>query len=217
MNRAGRAARARWASRRRRPTVTRDPAGAQRGAAHRGEDRATCSSSTIQPAQMQVLVIGDACTDDTLERAQAAGGSARRDHRARRRARQGRRPQRRRSNARRGEILVFTDAAIMLERRIAARAWSAHFARSGDRLRLGRGLHRRRRQRRTVRPPRAAAAPRRGAAAFHRRRQRLFLRAAPRVDCRRSCSGMAPDFLSVLNVVRAGSRALAEPRGARRR
>ena len=114
-----------------------------------------------------------------------------------------------------GEILVFTDAGHHARARVARARSSAHFADpavgcvSGEDYVEGggsEGLYGRIEL--LLRREEALAA-------FHRRRQRLLLRAAPRA-VPPFISGMAPDFLSVLNVVRAGSRALAEPRRAAR-
>jgi biofilm PGA synthesis N-glycosyltransferase PgaC len=76
--------------------------------------------------KMQVLVIGDACTDDSLERAAAAGGGLVQTIALTQRA--GKAAGLNAGLARAtGEILVFTDAAIMLERP-SLRALVSHFA-----------------------------------------------------------------------------------------
>lgn len=156
--------------------------------------------------KVQILVIGDACTDDTLERAarfdcvtaiplatragKAAGlnaGLARAD----------------------GEIIIFTDAAIILERQ-ALRALLAHFADpevgcvSGEDYIEGaqsEGLYGRlelllRREEAKLHSIAGASG------CFYGQRSEL---------CKPFVGGMAPDFLSVLMTVKAGKRALAEP------
>ena len=116
------------------------------------------------------------------------------------------------SSARRGEIVVFTDAGIMLERAVAARAGrrispirrSAAFpARTTSKAAATEGLYGR---------ARTAAAARGGAAAFDRRRQRLLLRAAratlPAVQCRHGAG-------FPLGARHRRARGIARARGAR--
>jgi glycosyltransferase involved in cell wall biosynthesis len=166
------------------------------------------------PAQkMQVLVIGDACTDDTLARAQAAGGQGVETFNVTPRGGKASALNAALERAR-GDILVFTDAAIMLERESLARL-VAHFtdpavgAVSGEDYVEGggsEGLYGRIEL--LLRREEALAHSIAGASGCFYAQRRVLT--PPFV------SGMAPDFLSVLNVVRAGSRALAEPlaRGA---
>jgi len=160
-------------------------------------------------ASMQILVIGDGCTDDSLERARAAGegrievlplaeraGKAHALNAGLARAR--------------NDILVFTDAAIVLERNSLA-ALVAHFANpevgcvSGeDHVEGGgnEGLYGKLEllmRREEARLHSIAGA----SGCFYAERRAL---------CHPFIAGMAPDFLSVLQVVRAGYRALCEPR-----
>lgn len=156
--------------------------------------------------KIQILVIGDACTDDTLERAarfesvttiplttragKAAGLNAGLERAS-------------------GEIIIFTDAAIILERQ-ALRALLAHFADpevgcvSGEDYIEGtqtEGLYGRlelllRREEAKLHSIAGASG------CFYGQRREL---------CKPFVAGMAPDFLSVLVTVKAGKRALAEP------
>ncbi len=156
--------------------------------------------------KIQILVIGDACTDDTLERAarfdsvttlnlptragKAAGLNAGLERAT-------------------GEIIVFTDAAIILERQ-SLRALLAHFADpaigcvSGEDYIEGtqtEGLYGRLElllRREEARLHSIAGA----SGCFYAQRREL---------CKPFVAGMAPDFLSVLVTVKAGKRALAEP------
>jgi glycosyltransferase involved in cell wall biosynthesis len=163
--------------------------------------------------RVQLLVIGDGCTDDSLERAKAVGGD---------RVTTVPLPVRAGKAAAlnaglelaTGEIVVFTDAAIVLEP-AALRRLVAHFEDaqigcvSGEDYIEGtesEGLY--------------------GKLELLLRREEAILHSiagasgciyGQRRDlCTAFPSGMAPDFLSVLNTVRAGKRALAEP-GARGR
>jgi hypothetical protein len=158
--------------------------------------------------KMQVLVIGDACTDDSLERATAAGGGLVQTIALTQRA--GKAAGLNAGLARAtGQILVFTDAAIMLERP-SLRALVSHFADpavgcvSGEDYIEGgetEGLYGRLElllRREEARLHSIAGA----SGCFYAQRRAL---------CLPFVSGMAPDFLSVLVTVRAGSRALAEP------
>ncbi len=160
-------------------------------------------------AKMQVLVIGDACTDDTLERAQRAGGNVVETIALAQRA--GKAAGLNAGLARaQGELLVFTDAAILLERP-SLRALVAHFSDpaiacvSGEDYIEGaetEGLY-----------GRLELLLRREEAQLHSIAGASGCFYAQRRDC---CPpfkpGMAPDFLSVLVAVTAGKRALAEPR-----
>lgn len=158
--------------------------------------------------RMQILVVGDGCTDQTLELALLAG--------------EGRVeviPQSQRAGKAAalnaglfradGEILLFTDAGILLERKALA-ALVGHFADpaigcvSGEDAIEGgggEGLYGR-------------------LELWFRREEAKLHSIAGASGClysmRRSlCApfrpGMAPDFLSVLDTVRAGSRAISEP------
>ena len=160
-------------------------------------------------AKLQLLVIGDACTDDSLARARAAGGGlvdaiplATRAGKA-----AGLNAGLERAT---GDIVVFTDAGIMLERE-SLRRLVAHFADptiacvSGEDHIEGSG----------------------DSEGFYGRLELLFRReearlhsiagasgcfyAQRRSTCKRFIAGMAPDFLSVLVAVTGGHRALAEP------
>lgn len=161
------------------------------------------------PAEkIQILVIGDGCTDDTLDRARAEsqgratilplttrGGKA-----AALNAGLGQAS---------GEIVVFTDAGIVLEpqslRRLVAHFHDARIGCvSGEDYIEGaetEGLYGRLElllRREEARLHSIAGA----SGCFYAQRRTL---------CVPFVSGMAPDFLSVLNTVRLGSRALAEP------
>lgn len=158
--------------------------------------------------KLQILVIGDACTDDTLERARDAGGSlvetiplATRAGKA-----AGLNAGLERAT---GEVLVFTDAGIILERQ-SLRRLVAHFA-----------------------DPRIACVSGEDyiegsdSEGFYGRLELLFRREEARLHsiagasgcfygqrrstCKPFVPGMAPDFLSVLVTVTGGHRALAEP------
>lgn len=158
--------------------------------------------------KLQILVIGDGCTDDTLERATAAGqgtvtviplagrgGKAAGLNAGLERAT--------------GEIIVFTDAGIMLDRP-SLRHLIGHFTDpqigcvSGEDYIEGsetEGLYGKLElllRREEARLHSIAGA----SGCFYAQRREL---------CEPFRAGMAPDFLSVLNVVRQGKRALAEP------
>lgn len=161
------------------------------------------------PAEkIQILVIGDGCTDDTLDRARAEsqgratilplatrGGKAAALNAGLAQAT--------------GEIVVFTDAGIVLEPQ-SLRRLVAHFRDSrigcvsGEDYIEGaetEGLYGRLElllRREEARLHSIAGA----SGCFYAQRRTL---------CVPFVSGMAPDFLSVLNTVRLGSRALAEP------
>jgi cellulose synthase/poly-beta-1,6-N-acetylglucosamine synthase-like glycosyltransferase len=158
--------------------------------------------------KMQILVIGDGCTDDTLDRALAAGqgivtvvplagrgGKAAGLNAGLERAT--------------GDIVVFTDAGIMLDR-LSLRYLVGHFTDpqvgcvSGEDYIEGsetEGLYGKLElllRREEARLHSIAGA----SGCFYGQRREL---------CEPFQPGMAPDFLSVLNTVRQGKRALAEP------
>lgn len=158
--------------------------------------------------KLQLLVVGDGCTDRTLELALAEGAE---------RVEVVDLPERRgkaaalnagleRAN---GEIVLFTDAGIVLERDSLA-ALAGHFANpevgcvSGEDAIAGgggEGLY-----------GRLELLLRREEARLHSIAGASgCLYAMRRSLCRPFRPGMAPDFLSVLDTVRAGFRALAEP------
>jgi len=163
------------------------------------------------PDRMQILVMGDGCTDRSLELALLEGNG---------RVEVFDLPERRgkaaalnagleRAN---GEILLFTDAGIVLEPGSLA-ALTGHFANpevgcvSGeDAIEGGGGEGLYGRLELLLRREEARLHSIAGASGC--------LYAMRRSLCRQFCPGMAPDFLSVLDTVRAGFRALAEP-GAR--
>jgi glycosyltransferase involved in cell wall biosynthesis len=163
--------------------------------------------------RLQVVVIGDGCTDDTLERAERAGqgtvtafalparaGKAAALNAGLERAT--------------GEIVVFTDAGILLDRGALA-SLVGHFndpvvgCVSGEDYVEGggnEGLYGR--MELMIRREEARRHSIAGASGcFYGMRRSL---------CRPFRAGMAPDFLSVLDTVRSGHRALCEPaaRGA---
>lgn len=158
--------------------------------------------------KLQILVIGDGCTDDSLERAVAAGQGT-----VSTVALTGRNGKAAGLNAglerATGDIIVFTDAGIMLERQ-SLRALLAHFTDpqvgcvSGEDYIEGaqtEGLYGRLElllRREEARLHSIAGA----SGCFYAQRREL---------CEPFRGGMAPDFLSVLNTVRQGKRALAEP------
>lgn len=157
--------------------------------------------------KIQILVIGDACTDDTLHRAAAAGEGVVETIALSTRA--GKAAGLNAGLARsRGEIIVFTDAAIMLER-ASLRALLAHFSDpqvgcvSGEDYIEGaetEGLYGRielllRREEAKLHSIAGASG------CYYAQRREL---------CEPFRAGMAPDFLSVLVTVTAGKRALAE-------
>jgi glycosyltransferase involved in cell wall biosynthesis len=159
----------------------------------------------------EIIVIGDGCTDDTLDRAAAEsqgratilplatrGGKAAALNAGLKIAR--------------GDLIVFTDAGIQLERD-SLRKLVAHFhdprigCVSGEDYIEGaetEGLYGKLElmlRREEARLHSIAGA----SGCYYAQRRELCIPFVP---------GMAPDFLSVLNTVRLGSRALAEP-GAR--
>lgn len=161
--------------------------------------------------QLQILVVGDGCTDDSLARAEEAGRGrvtvvalpVRAGKAAALNAG---------LEAATSDVVVFTDAGILLERQ-ALRRLIGHFEDpqigcvSGEDYIEGgeaEGLYGRielllRREEAMLHSIAGASG------CFYGQRREL---------CRPFTSGMAPDFLSVLNTVRAGRRAIAEP-GAR--
>ena len=161
--------------------------------------------------KLQVLVIGDGCTDDSLARAVGAGdGSVKAIPLAQRQGKAAA------LNAgleqATGEIVVFTDAGIMLEPH-SLRRLVAHFSDervacvSGEDYIEGadsEGLYGRlelllRREEAKLHSIAGASG------CFYAQRRSV---------CRPFIAGMAPDFLSVLVTVASGKRALSEP-GAR--
>jgi glycosyltransferase involved in cell wall biosynthesis len=159
-------------------------------------------------SKVQVLVIGDGCTDDTLDRARAAGGSVVEVVALSQRAGKAAALNAALVQAS-GEILLFTDAAIMLEPQ-SLRRLVAHFADpqiacvSGEDYIEGadsEGLY-----------GRLELLLRREEARLHSIAGASgCLYAQRRTTCKPFVAGMAPDFLSVLVAVTAGKRALAEP------
>lgn len=162
-------------------------------------------------SKLQVLVIGDGCTDDSLARAVGAGdGSVKAIPLAQRQGKAAA------LNAgleqATGEIVVFTDAGIMLEPH-SLRRLVAHFSDervacvSGEDYIEGadsEGLYGRlelllRREEAKLHSIAGASG------CFYAQRRSV---------CRPFIAGMAPDFLSVLVTVASGKRALSEP-GAR--
>lgn len=159
--------------------------------------------------KLQILVVGDGCTDPTLEIALLEGrgrvetialpvrsGKAAALNAGLERAR--------------GEILLFTDAGIVLEAQALA-ALAGHFANpavgcvSGeDAIEGGGGEGLYGRLELWLRREEAKLHSIAGASGC--------LYAIRRSLCRPFRPGMAPDFLSVLDTVRAGFRALSEPR-----
>lgn len=163
------------------------------------------------PGKLQLLVIGDGCSDDTLQRASETGGS---------RIEVIALPQRAGKaaalnagmNRSSGEIIVFTDAAIVLDRD-ALRNLMARFADpaigcvSGEdyvanSVSSGEGLYGRmelllRREESKLHSIAGASG------CFYGQRKQI---------CKEFLPGMAPDFLSVLVTVAAGYRAVSESR-----
>ena len=158
--------------------------------------------------KMHILIVGDGCTDDSLDRAVECGRGfvtavplAQRSGKAAA------------LNAglelAKGEIVVFTDAGIMLDR-LALRRLVAHFEDpqvgcvSGEDYIEGaqtEGLY-----------GRLELLLRREEALLHSIAGASGCFYAQRLElCAPFRAGMAPDFLSVLDTVRKGRRALAEP------
>lgn len=158
--------------------------------------------------RLQILVIGDGCTDDSLEQASRAGGDKVVAIPLPRRA--GKAAALNAGLARAsGEIVVFTDAGIILERP-SLRRLVEHFSDpsigcvSGEDYIEGaqtEGLYGKlelllRREEALLHSIAGASG------CFYAQRRELI---------EPFKAGMAPDFLSVLNTVRKGKRALAEP------
>ncbi len=159
-------------------------------------------------SKLQILVIGDGCTDDSLERAVGAGGGSVKAIPLA--LRQGKAAA---LNAgleqATGEIVVFTDAGIMLEP-LSLRRLISHFSDervacvSGEDYIEGadsEGLYGRlelllRREEAKLHSIAGASG------CFYAQRRSV---------CRPFIAGMAPDFLSVLVTVASGKRALSEP------
>jgi glycosyltransferase involved in cell wall biosynthesis len=163
--------------------------------------------------RLQAVVIGDGCTDDTLERAARAGGGAVVVHPLPKRAGKAAALNAGLERAT-AEIVVFTDAGILLDRGSLA-SLVGHFRDpvvgcvSGEDYVEGggnEGLYGR--MELFVRREEARLHSIAGASGcFYGMRRAL---------CRPFRAGMAPDFLSVLDTVRSGHRAVCEPaaRGA---
>lgn len=163
--------------------------------------------------RLQVVIIGDGCTDDTLERAAQAGGSFVVVHPLQARAGKAAALNAGLERAT-GKIVVFTDAGILLDRGALA-SLVGHFndpaigCVSGEDYVEGggnEGLYGR--MELFVRREEARLHSIAGASGcFYGMRRAL---------CRPFRVGMAPDFLSVLDTVRSGHRAVCEPaaRGA---
>lgn len=157
---------------------------------------------------LQLIVIGDGCTDDTLERAAHAGGARLLVHPLQVRAGKAAALNAGLERAT-GEIVVFTDAGIVLEREALA-SLVGHFKDaavgcvSGEDCVDGganEGLYGR--MELFVRREEARLHSIAGASGcFYGMRRAL---------CKPFQAGMAPDFLSVLDTVRAGYRAVCEP------
>jgi len=158
--------------------------------------------------RLQILVVGDGCTDDSLQRAKEAGGEHVTVIPLAERAGKAAALNAGVAHAT-GEIVVFTDAGILLEPQ-SLRHLVAHFADpavgcvSGEDYIEGtasEGLYGRlelllRREEALLHSIAGASG------CFYAQRRML---------CEPFKAGMAPDFLSVLNTVRLGKRALAEP------
>ena len=163
--------------------------------------------------RLQCIVVGDGCTDDTLARAARAGGAQLVTHPLPARAGKAAGLNAGLELAT-GEIVVFTDAGILLDRGALA-SLVGHFSDpavgcvSGEDYVEGggsEGLYGRLElllRREEARLHSIAGA----SGCFYGMRRSL---------CRPFRPGMAPDFLSVLDTVRSGHRALCEPtaRGA---
>jgi glycosyltransferase involved in cell wall biosynthesis len=158
--------------------------------------------------KLQILVIGDGCTDDSLEQAVAAGQGLVQAIPLTQRAGKAAALNAGLERAS-GEVVVFTDAGIILDPG-ALRSLVAHFADpqigcvSGEDYIEGtetEGLYGKlelllRREEALLHSIAGASG------CFYGQRRQL---------CEPFRAGMAPDFLSVLNTVRKGKRAIAEP------
>lgn len=158
--------------------------------------------------KLQILVIGDGCTDDSLERAVRAGGSSVKAIPLAQRQGKAAALNAGLEHAT-GEIVVFTDAGIMLEPH-SLRRLVAHFSDeriacvSGEDYIEGadsEGLYGRLEL--LLRREEARLHSIVGASGCYYAQRRSI--------CRPFISGMAPDFLSVLITVASGKRALSEP------
>jgi cellulose synthase/poly-beta-1,6-N-acetylglucosamine synthase-like glycosyltransferase len=158
--------------------------------------------------RLEIIVVGDGCTDDSLQVANSEG---------RGRVRVIDLPDRAGKAAAlnagvahaRGEICVFTDAGILLEPTAFARL-VGHFADPGigcvsgeDRISEGGGEGLYARLEMLLRREEARLASIAGASGCYYAQRKAL--------CTPFTAGMAPDFLSVLNTVRAGQRAICEP------
>ena len=158
--------------------------------------------------RLQLIVVGDGCTDDTLERAAGAGGAQLVTHPLPARAGKAAALNAGLEHAT-GEIVVFTDAGILLDKGALA-SLVGHFNSpsvgcvSGEDYVEGggsEGLYGRLElllRREEARLHSIAGA----SGCFYGMRRSL---------CRPFRPGMAPDFLSVLDTVRSGHRAMCEP------
>jgi cellulose synthase/poly-beta-1,6-N-acetylglucosamine synthase-like glycosyltransferase len=163
------------------------------------------------PELLQLVVVGDGCTDDSLEVARAAGGA--RVETVALSTRSGKAAGLNAALVRaRGEIIVFTDAGIQFDAG-CLRVLAGHFANpavgcvSGeDYLTSGGGEGVYGRLELLLRREEARLHSIAGASGCLYAQRRSLVREFP--------AGMAPDFLSVLNTVFAGQRAICEP-GAR--
>jgi cellulose synthase/poly-beta-1,6-N-acetylglucosamine synthase-like glycosyltransferase len=157
--------------------------------------------------RIEILVIGDGCTDDSLAIARRSGA---RRVRVIELPRAGKAAALNEGLARaRGEVVIFTDAGIRTTPR-ALRALASHFAEpsigcvSGeDRVEGTSGEGWYGRLELIIRREEARLHSIAGASGC--------LYAVRRTDCQTFEAGMAPDFQSVLDVVRGGKRAICEP------
>lgn len=158
--------------------------------------------------KLQILIVGDGCTDDSLQQAVASGQGLVQAVPLAQRAGKAAALNAGLEHAS-GDVVVFTDAGIILDS-IALRRLVAHFADpqigcvSGEDYIEGaetEGLYGKlelllRREEALLHSIAGASG------CFYAQRREL---------CEPFRSGMAPDFLSVLNTVRKGRRAIAEP------
>lgn len=169
---------------------------------------ANLQSLNYPSGRLQLIVVGDGCTDDTLERAARVGGADVTVHPLPTRAGKAAALNAGLERAT-GEIVVFTDAGILLDRGALA-SLVGHFGEpvvgcvSGEDYVEGggsEGLYGR--MELFVRREEARLHSIAGASGcFYGIRRSI---------CRPFQAGMAPDFLSVLDTVRSGHRALCEP------
>lgn len=158
--------------------------------------------------KVQILIVGDGCTDDSLQQAVASGQGLVQAVPLAQRAGKAAALNAGLEHAS-GDVVVFTDAGIILDP-VALRRLVAHFADpqigcvSGEDYIEGaetEGLYGKlelllRREEALLHSIAGASG------CFYAQRREL---------CEPFRSGMAPDFLSVLNTVRKGRRAIAEP------